>query len=119
MTKAKIRVGERLAEGDTLAKRFIIPRYVKQQIREMSPPYGSQGRAIQVGLELLARIQFHPVPINDSLKRGIPGAEEKIGMTYKLVPRSIALIDKFTEVYGTKAGVFEALITLLSRKFIA
>ena len=111
--------GARVAEEGTQAKRFILPRYVIQRIREISPEYGSQGRAIQVGMELLTRIQFHPVPFNESLKRGIEAADDRIGMTYKLVPRSIALIDKFSEVYETRAGVFEGMLTLLSRKFIA
>ncbi len=111
--------GERVAEAETIAKRYILPRYVVNRIREISPPYGSQGRAIQVGSEFLLRIQFHPIPVNENLKKGIPGAEDRIGMTYKLLPRTIEIIDKYVETYETRAGVFEALLTLLSRKFIA
>lgn len=111
--------GTRLAEADTVAKRYILPRYVVLSIREMAPPYGSMGRAIQVGAELLSRIQYHPIPINQSLKRGIPGADERIGVTYKLLPRTIETIEKYVQKYETRAGVFEAIFTLLSRKFIA
>lgn len=111
--------GERVAEAETVAKRYILPRYVVSRIREISPPYGSQGRAIQVGAEFLSRIQFHPIPINDSLKKGIPGADERIGMSYKLLPRTIEIIEKYVSTYDTRAKVFEALLTILTRKFIA
>jgi hypothetical protein len=118
-TKARGAFGVRVAEADTVAKRYILPRYVVNEIKEMSPPYGSQGRAIQVGAELLSRIQFHPIPLNPALKRGIPGADDRIGMTYKLLPRTIEIIEQYVEKYDTRAGVFEAILTLLSRKFIA
>src|SRR5579862_4390150 len=111
--------GPRVTEEVTLAKRYILPRYVVERLKEMSPPYGSQGRAIQVGVELLVRIQFHPIPINPALKKGVPDADKHIGMTYKLLPRTIEVIDKFASTYETRGGVFEALLTLLSRKFIA
>ena len=118
-SKGRASFGVRVAEADTVAKRYILPRYVVNAIKEMSPPYGSQGRTIQVGVELLSRIQFHPIPLNASLKRGIPGADDRIGMTYKLLPRTIEIIEQFVEKYDTRAGVFEAILTILSRKFIA
>jgi hypothetical protein len=111
--------GARVTDEGTVAKRYILPRYVVARLKEMSPPYGSQGRAIQVGIELLIRIQFHPIPINQALKKGIPGGDEHIGMTYKLLPRTIEVIGNFSSVYETRGGVFEALLTILSRKFIA
>jgi hypothetical protein len=117
MTKSQF--GERLAEADTVAKRYILPRYVIESIRELAPPYGSQGRVIQVGAEILSRIQAHPIPLNASLKRGIADADKRLGMTYKLLPHTIKTIDLFVPRYETRAGVFEAILTLLSRKFIA
>lgn len=111
--------GPRVTEDVTVAKRYILPRYVVERLKEMSPPYGSQGRAIQVGVELLVRIQYHPIPVNTALKKGIPDGEKHIGMTYKLLPRTIEVIDKFSPTYETRGGVFEALLTLLSRRFIA
>ena len=111
--------GVRVAEAETVAKRYILPRYVVEAIEEIAPPYGSKGRTVQVGAELLSRIQYHPIPLNESLKRKVPNAEERIGMTYKLMPRTIEIINKYSEIYETRAAVFEAIITLLSRKFIA
>jgi len=40
-------------------------------------------------------------------------------MTYKLLPRTIEIVEQFVQKYDTRAGVFEAILTLLSRKFIA
>jgi hypothetical protein len=111
--------GVRVAEAETVAKRFMLPRYVVETIKEISPPYGSQGRAIQVGAEILVRMQAHPIPFNASLKRGIAGADDRIGMTYKLLPHTIEIIEKYAGVYDTRAGVFEAIVTMLNRKFIA
>jgi hypothetical protein len=111
--------GPRVTDEVTVAKRYVLPQYVVERLKEMSPPYGSQGRAIQVGVELLVRIQYHPIPINATLKKGVPDGEKHIGMTYKLLPRTIEVIDKFVPTYKTRGGVFEALLTLLSRKFIA
>jgi hypothetical protein len=111
--------GLRVTDEVTVAKRYILPRYVVERLKDMSPPYGSQGRAIQVGVELLVRIQYHPIPINPVLKKGVPDAEKHVGMTYKLLPRTIEVIDKFVSTYKTRGVVFEALLTILSRKFIA
>jgi hypothetical protein len=119
MVSHKQQFGQRLAEAETVAKRFVLPRYTIQCIRELAREYGAQGRVIQIGMELLSRIQHHPIPLNPALKRGIAGADERVGMSYKLVPRTIELIDRYSSVYETRAGVFEAMLTLLSRKFIA
>jgi len=114
------RFGVRLADGNTEPKRYKLPRYAVERIREQAGAYGSQGRAIQIGMELLSRIQYHPIPLNESLKRGIEDPTETVGATYKLVPRTIELIDKYAEgAYQTRGHVFEALLTLLTRKFIA
>jgi hypothetical protein len=119
MTKSQGAFGVRVADGETVAKRFHLPRYVVTAIDEIAPPYGSKGRAIQVGAEILDRIQAHPIPKNEHLKRGVKGAEESVGMTYKLLPRTVEIIEKYVQQYDTRAGVFEAILTLLSRKFIA
>jgi hypothetical protein len=119
MTKVKYSFGKRLSDGGTVARRFLVPRYVVSKIREISPPYGSQGRAIQVGMELLSRIQYHPIPINENLKRGVSDPDGHSAMTYKLLPRTAEMIDSYAEIYETRGRVFEALLTLISRKFIA
>jgi hypothetical protein len=111
--------GVRVAEEATVAKRYILPKYVITGIEEIAPPYGSKGRAVQVGAEILSRIQYHPIPFNESLKRGVVDPDLRMGMTYKLIPRTIELIDKFAARYDTRAHVFEAILTLLTRKFIA
>lgn len=114
------RFGVRLADSNTAAKRYKLPRYVVEHIRDLSGMYGSQGRTIQIGMEILSRMQYHPVPLNATLQRGIDAPTEIVGATYKLVPRTIELIDKYAEgAYQTRGRVFEALLTVLSRRFIA
>jgi hypothetical protein len=108
----------RTAEAPTVAKRYKVPLYVDVRIRANAPSYGSLGRTIQVGAELLTRLHNHPIPLDAGLKRGIPGADEKIGMTYKLVPRTIDQIYVLSERYETIGQVFEAIATILERKYI-
>jgi hypothetical protein len=111
--------GKRVAEKETVPKRYYVPRYVISSIKEIAPPYGSQGRMIQVGAEIMSRMQYHPIPVNPNLKRNKEGAEELVGMTYKLLPRTIEIIEKYASQYKNRAAVFEVIVTLLSRKFIA
>src|SRR4051794_28626252 len=118
-TSGAAKFGKRVAEKETRPKRYYVPRYVISSIKEIAPPYGSQGRMIQVRAEILDRMQYHPIPLNPNLKRNKEGAEELVGMTYKLLPRTIEIIEKFTSQYKNRAEVFEVIVTLLSRKYIA
>lgn len=119
MTKRyAVPVADRLSDIPTVAKRYKMPRYCVEVLRELAPEYGSQGRAIQVGAELLVRVKQHPIKSSPSLKAGRENPEERVGMTYTLVQRTIDIIDQMAERYETRGHVFEALITMLARKFV-
>lgn len=75
----------------TTPKSYTLPMPVFLQIRKAASIYGSQGRAIQVGSEILARLK-KPLPVEH------PKAESLTRMTYKLSPRTIELIE---ELVGT------------------
>ncbi|HEV2323438.1 MAG TPA: hypothetical protein VGS10_05765 [Terracidiphilus sp.] len=119
MTKRyAVPVADRISDTPTVAKRYKMPRYCVEVLRELAPEYGSQGRAIQVGAELLVRVKQHPIKPSPSLKAGRENPEEQVGMTYTLVPRTIEIIDHLVERYDTRGHVFEALVTMLARKYV-
>jgi hypothetical protein len=79
-------------------------------IRKVAGLYGSQGPALQVGTEILSRLE-DPLevkkPTKSSLKR----------MTYKLVPRTIELIQRLSEtVYESRAEMLAARVEALKLK---
>jgi hypothetical protein len=98
---------ERYAGADpvTTTRRYAVPLSVIRQIRAVTPMYGSQGRALQVGTEILTRLK-RPLKVpsrHDGVTR----------MTYKLLPRTVVLLDELTEVYGSHASVFCAIRKVL------
>lgn len=70
--------------------------------------HGSQGRFLQVATELLIR-QKRPV----RLKYKIQKEGKEITVSYKLLPRTIELIDRLTPVYGTRGRVILACSEVL------
>jgi hypothetical protein len=102
----KERPGKRGDMPHTIAKRYKVPRAVVNEIKLHAPPYGSQGRAIQVATELLIRLPS-PVRINGAMDA------EVIGMTYKLTPRTVELIEELTEQYGKRGNVLAACSEVL------
>lgn len=113
----RIMPGDRLADGPTVAKRYKIPNYVALVLRRITPDYGSQGRAIQVATEMLSRMN-HPVRLmkRRAARAGIENPDESVGVTYKLLPRTVEIIDGLVGKYETRGGVFEAILEVLSRK---
>ena len=94
----------------TEAKTYNLPLPVIMQIRDVASLYGSQGRAIQVGSELLVRLP-KPLPIAepapDSIKR----------KTYKLNPRTIEIIQELSKNgYGDESRVLMACMKILKVK---
>lgn len=89
-----------------VAKRYFLSRGVVKAIRKLAPIYGSQGRAIQVGTELLIR-QKKRVKVNHR------GDGAMVGMTYKLVPRTVELIEQLCAKYGKRGDVFAACVEIL------
>jgi hypothetical protein len=77
----------------TVAKSYTLPVSAYLAIRKVAGLYGSQGRALQVGTEILSRLQ-DPLPVKKS------GKASKRRITYKLVPRTVQLIHQLTESYN-------------------
>src|SRR5215469_24298 len=74
----------------TVPKSYTLPVPVFVQIREAAAIYGSQGRAIQVGSEILSRLK-KPLPVEP------PNPDSLTRMTYKLSPRTVELIEELAE----------------------
>jgi hypothetical protein len=105
----------RRGQGDiepTTPKSYTLPVEVVLEIRHMAPAYGSQGRALQVGSELLTRMRNPPAVA--------PAAHETLmRMTYKLTPRTIRLIDKLAATrYKNAAQAIAACLKTLKMKKI-
>jgi len=61
---------------------------------------------VQVGTELLIR-QTRRVKVNHR------GDGAMVGMTYKLTPRTVELIEQLREKYGKRGDVFAACVEIL------
>lgn len=104
----------RRGQGDiepTTPKSYTLPYYVILELRQLAREYGSQGRALQVGSEILARMRKPPAvdrPDPDTLMR----------MTYKLPPRTIRVIDELAQTQYEDAGqaIAASLKTLKMKK---
>ena len=83
----------RRGQGDaapTTPKSYTVPFSAIVELRHAVREYGSQGRALQVATELAIRMR-KPPSIDE------PKPEELIRMTYKLLPRTIQLIDELAK----------------------
>ena len=69
--------------------------------------YGSQGRALQVATEILIR-QKRPIKLKCG-KRG----EDTEAISYKLLTRTIQLIERLTPIYGSRGRVVAACAEVL------
>jgi hypothetical protein len=97
----------------TIAKSYTLPFSVFLAIRKVASEYGSQGRAVQVGSEILARLK-DPLPVKSAV------APAHIRMTYKLVPRTVKLIERLKETaYESSGHVFAACVEALKVKDLA
>jgi hypothetical protein len=96
------------AEELTVAKRYTtIPVSAVKEFRKASKIYGSQGRALQVATELLIRMRKRPLLLPES-------NSVVTQMTYKLVPRTVELIDELADsVYENREQVFAACVEAL------
>lgn len=92
----------------TVAKRYTsIPASAVKEFRKFSKTYGSQGRALQVATELLIRMRKRPLLLPES-------NSVVTQMTYKLVPRTVELIDELADsVYENRQQVFAACVEAL------
>jgi len=95
----------------TVAKRYTLPVSAYLAIRKVAGLYGSQGRALQVGTEILSRLE-DPIPVKKSAK-----TSKRRMMTYKLVPRTVQLIRQLTEsVYESSGETLAACVEALKLK---
>ena len=80
----------------TVAKRYTLPVSVFLTIRKVASLYGSQGRAVQVGAEILSRLE-EPIPVKKP-------SSSYMRMTYKLAPRTVELIHELAETTYENSG---------------
>jgi len=104
----------RRGQGDiepTTPKSYTLAYEVILEIRRMAGEYGSQGRALQVGTELLSRMRKPPVVYR-------PDPDRLMRMTYKLTPRTIRLIEQLSTTLYEDAGqaITASLKTLKMKK---
>jgi hypothetical protein len=98
----------RKPEELTVAKRYTaVPTSVAAELRRATGLYGSLGRALQVATEMLIRMKKRPLPPSRARQEAIP-------VTFKLLPRTIDLIDQLaSSVYENRQQVFVACIDVL------
>ena len=105
----------RRGQGDiepTTPKTYTLPFQTILEIRRMAREYGSQGRALQVGVEILARLRKRPEV--DPVDR-----EQLMRMSYKLTPRTISQIDRLARTEYESAGeAISACVKTLKMKKI-
>src|SRR5215831_13582903 len=96
----------------TTPKSYTVPFSAIVELRHAVAEYGSQGRALQVATELAIRMK-KPPEVEE------PKPEEMIRMTYKLLPRTIQLIEQLTaSEYGTAGRAIAGCIKALKIKKI-
>jgi hypothetical protein len=105
----------RRGQGDaapTTPKSYTIPFSAILELRQAVREYGSQGRALQVATEIAIRMRKPPDVAE-------PSPQELIRMTYKLLPRTIQLIDELAkEQYGTPGRAIAGCLKALKLKKI-
>jgi hypothetical protein len=106
----RVKKGKRGDMPHTIAKRYRMTEKAVLMIKKSAPPHGSQARALQIATELLVRMK-KPIKVSEQFAKS-----EVIGMTYKLTPRTIKLIDDLTEQYGKRGNVLDACAQILSEQ---
>lgn len=103
----------RRGQGDaapTTPKSYTVPFSAIVDLRKAVTEYGSQGRALQVATEIAIRMRKPPA-VDE------PSPEEMIRMTYKLLPRTIQLIDELAKTeYGTPGRAIAGCVKALKIK---
>jgi len=97
----------------TVAKSYTLTMSVFFAIRKAAADYGSQGRAVQVGTEILSRLE-DPLAVKEAPPSSM------IRMTYKLAPRTVKLIHQLKEsAYQDSGQVLDACMQALKLKNLA
>jgi len=86
-------------------KSFKVPVDVIRALEALAPIYHSNGRAIQVGVELLIRMTRKPkVQANH---------EPVASKTYSITPRTLDLIERLLPSYEKRGTVLRAVVQIL------
>ncbi|SRR5579884_1244185 len=94
----------------TVSRAYNVPISVIKEIRTVAPAYGSQGRAVQVGSELLVRLP-KPVTVPE------PDPSTITRKSFKLARRTIELIEELvSNGYSDPGQVFAACMKILRVK---
>ena len=89
-------------------KSFKVPVDVIRDLEALAPVFGSNGRAIQVGTELLVRMKRKPkVAANDG-----PVSSQ----TYSITPRTLDLIEQLLPCYEKRGTVLRAVVKVLQEQ---
>jgi len=104
------RLNKLRAASRNLAKRYKLPEAAVKIIAKYAKVHGQQSRAIQVAIELIWNAPTYMVEIPESIFKS-----PRVGKTYKLTPRTVDLIEKLANEYGTKGNVLAACAVMLSR----
>jgi hypothetical protein len=86
-------------------KTFKVPVDIIRKLEELAPEFGSNGRAIQVGTELLVRMRRKP----KVEENGSPVASQ----TYAITPRTLELIERLLPSYEKRGTVLSAVVLVL------
>jgi hypothetical protein len=102
-------------QGDaapTTPKSYTLPFSAIVELRQAVGKYGSQGRALQVATEIAIRMRKPPAVQE-------PKREEMVRMTYKLLPRTIDLIEHLAaREYGSAGRAIAGCVKALKMKKI-
>jgi hypothetical protein len=103
MSKAKTKSG-------LIDKSFEVPLDVILDLEELGAPalFGSNGRAIQIGTELLVRMRRKP--------KVAANGEPVTSQTYSITPRTLDRIEKLLPCYEKRGTVLRAVVRVLQEQ---
>ena len=91
-------------------KSFKVPVDVIRSLEALAPVFGSNGRAIQVGTELLINMRRKP--------RVKENHEPVAAQTYSITPRTLDLIERLLPDYEKRGTVLRAVVQVLQEQLV-
>jgi len=89
-------------------KSFKVPVDVIRSLEALAPIFGSNGRAIQVGTELLVHMRRKP--------KVEENGERVASQTYSITPRTLDLIERLLPSYVKRGTVLRAVVQVLQEQ---
>jgi hypothetical protein len=89
-------------------KSFKVPVDVIRELEALAPVFGSNGRAIQVGTELLVSMKRKP--------KVAANGEPVASQTYSITPRTLDLIERLLSSYEKRGSVLRAVVQVLKEQ---